>query len=121
MKKLILILLMLISGTSITLSVSEKGDKVKTIKIKTTAQCGQCKERIEKAMAYEKGVKSSDLDLETKVLTVVYDSIKTTEMKLKNVVAKMGYDAGEVKKDMKAYKNLPACCKLPEDPDHRGH
>jgi copper chaperone CopZ len=121
MKTLILIYLTLISGVSITFDQTEKGDDIKTVKIKTTAQCGQCKERIEKSLAYEKGVKSSVLDLETKVLTIVYNSKKTTDAKLKSAVAKTGYDADEVKKDVKAYKNLPACCKLLSDPDYRGH
>jgi len=121
MKAYLLALVVFFSGISLAQAKESDNNKIKAIKIKTTAQCGQCKERIEKALAYEKGVKSSNLDLETRVLTVVYNSKKTTETKVRTVIAKLGYDADDVKKDMKAYKNLPACCKLPSDPDYRGH
>jgi len=93
----------------------------KEIKIQTTAQCGMCKERIETAMAFEKGVKSSSLDLETKILTVVIQDGKTRGDKVRMAVTKLGYDADGFKKDEKAYKNLPGCCKLPDDPDHVKH
>jgi len=91
------------------------------IKIKTSAQCEMCKERIEKAMAYEKGVVSSDLNLEDKVLTVTFKSGKTTPEKIRKAVNAVGYDADETLAEPKAYSELPACCKKPDDPDHVGH
>ncbi len=51
---------------------SEVRKKLKKIQIKTSAVCGMCKDRIEEYMAYEKGVKEAELDLETKVLTIKY-------------------------------------------------
>lgn len=86
-----------------------------TIKIKTTAQCEHCKEAMEKAMAYEKGVISSELDLETKILEVKYKSGKTNPEKIRKAISDIGYDADDVKADSKAYKNLDPCCKKPED------
>jgi copper chaperone CopZ len=123
MKKLSFILMVFILSNNLVFAQSKgkQDTEAKTVKIKTTAQCEECKERIEKAMAYEKGVKSSDLDLDTKVLTVVYNGNKTTDLKLRTAVAKTGYDADDVKKDPKAYKALPACCKLPTDPEYRPH
>ncbi|HEY0030092.1 MAG TPA: heavy metal-associated domain-containing protein [Bacteroidia bacterium] len=81
------------------------------LKIKTSAVCDMCKETIEKYVAFEKGVKKSSLDVESKILTVTYNPQKTTPEKIRNAVAKSGYDADEVKADPKAYKKLDACCK----------
>ncbi len=81
------------------------------LKIKTSAVCGMCKETIEKHMAFEKGVKKSSLDVETKILTVTYNPQKTTPDMLRKAVSKSGYDADDVKADTKAYKKLDACCK----------
>ena len=84
---------------------------VQEVKIKTSAQCGMCKDRLEGAMAYEKGVKKSVLDLNDKVLTVTYDAKKTSPEKLRLLVAKTGYDADEIPADKTAYDALPPCCK----------
>lgn len=84
---------------------------IQTIQIKTSAVCDMCKETLEKAMAYEKGVKESNLNVDTKILTVKYDPKKTTVEKIKLTITKVGYDADELKADPKAYDNLDACCK----------
>ncbi len=84
---------------------------IQTIQIKTSAVCDMCKETLEKAMAYEKGVKESNLDVDTKILTVVYDPKKTSPAKIKLAVTKTGYDADEMPADDKAYENLDGCCK----------
>lgn len=81
------------------------------IKIKTSAQCGMCKDKIEGALAYEKGVKTSVLDLNDKVLTVTYDSKKSSPDKIRQIISKAGYDADDVAADKAAYDALPACCK----------
>ncbi len=85
--------------------------KIQKIEIQTSAQCTICKARIEKDMAFEKGVKSVDLDLETKFLTVEYRTDKTDPDKLREAVSKIGYDADDVAADLKAYEKLPECCK----------
>ena len=82
-----------------------------TVKIHTSAVCSMCKETLEKDLSFEKGVKSAVLDLETKDLTVVYDSTKSSAMKIRQRVSKIGYDADEIKRDPKGYKRLPDCCK----------
>ncbi|MBL0331032.1 MAG: heavy-metal-associated domain-containing protein [Bacteroidetes bacterium] len=81
------------------------------LKIKTSSVCDMCKETIEKNMAFEKGVKKSTLDVESKVLIVTYNPQKTTPEKLRMALSKIGYDADDVPADPKAYKKLDACCK----------
>ena len=105
----------------LTSSLLSAGPKVETIKIKTSSQCDMCKERIEEALAFEKGVKSSELDLETKIVTVTYKAGKTTPGKIRTAISKVGYDADDVSAEMKAYGKLPACCKKPDDPDSSPH
>ncbi len=83
----------------------------KTITIKTSAVCDMCKSTIEKAMAYEKGVKSSSLDVDSKLLTVVFDTRKTDANKLKKAVTEVGYDADELPAQERAYNKLDDCCK----------
>lgn len=97
---------------------TKKRKKVETISIKTSAQCGMCKDRIEKAMAYEKGVKKAVLDVDSKILTVTYKTRKTNPKKLRKAVSKVGYDADKVVAEEKAYSKLPMCC---QKGGHDGH
>lgn len=85
--------------------------QVEKVEIKTSAICGMCKEAIERDLAFEKGVKSSDLDLETKVITVEFNSKKTSPDKIRERITKVGYNADSQKRDPKAYEKLPFCCK----------
>ena len=84
-----------------------------TLKVMTSAVCGECKEIIEKYLSFEKGVESSDLDVKSKVLTVVYNPKKTDAQKIRLAVTKSGYDADSLKADPKAFRKLPECCKRP--------
>ena len=79
--------------------------------IKTSAVCGQCKDRIEGCLAYEKGVKSGNLDVETKIATIIYNPAKTSPAVLRNTLSKLGYDADTIPANQAAYNKLPACCK----------
>lgn len=107
MKNLLLLAFFIVSFGSFS---QEKKTK-ETITIQTSAQCGMCKDRIEKTLAFTKGVKKSDLDVKTKSLSVVYNPGKITAEKIREVVSSTGYDADSVPADKNAYENLPACCK----------
>jgi mercuric ion binding protein len=98
--------------------VSAQSNKLQEVKIKTSSQCNDCKERIEEALAFEKGVKKSELDVKTQVVTVSYKKGKTSPEKIRKAISKVGYDADNVAADTKAYSKLPACCKKPDDPDY---
>ena len=84
--------------------------KKQTIVIQTSAQCDDCKERIEGALNYTKGVKFADLDLETKKVSVQYKTKLINAQEIKDIIAKIGYDADEVKADAEAVSKLPKCC-----------
>ncbi len=89
--------------------------KLDTIQIKTSGQCEMCKERIERVMVYEKGVKNADYNLETATVTVIYNAQKTTPEKLRKAITVVGHDADDQLADPKAYAKLPTCCKKPQD------
>ena len=110
MKNLINLIIITIFAISSQNIMAQKSKKTATITIKTSAQCEECKQRIEKAMAYEKGIVSSNLDVETQVLTVKYKIVKTTPEKIKIAVTKTGYDTDDLKADKAAHDNLPTCC-----------
>jgi copper chaperone CopZ len=94
-----------------TLHVAAQSKELSEVKIKTSAVCDMCKTTLEKAMAYEKGVKKSSLDVESAVLTVSFNPNKTDADKIKKAVTEAGYDADEMKANTRAYDKLNACCK----------
>ena len=115
MKKSILKLSVLLSlifffGLSLANAQENKENNIVEIKIMTSAQCGMCKERIEKAVNDLSGIQYANLDVESKVLEVKYDSEVTSPETIRKAVSKVGYDADDVPADKKAYKKLPKCC-----------
>jgi len=118
MKKIISVLLLSAFLVS-TSAFAQK--KIEEIRIKTSAQCEMCKTRIETAMAYEKGVVKSNLDLETKDLIVTFKTSKTSPENIRKALNELGYDADETTANPIAYEKLPPCCKKPGDPSHVGH
>jgi mercuric ion binding protein len=85
--------------------------KTKVISIKTSAVCGSCKARIEKALTSVEGVEAAILNLNSLKVKVKYDPAKTSPEKLRETVANTGYNADDVKANEEAYKKLPGCCR----------
>jgi periplasmic mercuric ion binding protein len=98
------LLLTTVGGFSMT-------DKNLEIKIKTSAVCGMCKEKIEQGLAYEKGIKDVTLNVDTKIATVKYNPAMITPDEIRKAISKLGYDADKVLADKTAYNKLPKCCK----------
>lgn len=84
--------------------------KFDTVKIKTSAECEMCKTKLETELGRSKGVKSANLDLSTRVVTVVYNKSKTDPGKLRTIISNIGYDADDIKANNRAQKKLPDCC-----------
>jgi mercuric ion binding protein len=81
------------------------------LKIKTSAVCEMCKAKIEKNLALTKGVKSANLNLEDKVVTVEYNSDKTNASEIRKAITEVGYDADDVPAEKAGYDKLSNCCK----------
>jgi cation transport ATPase len=112
-KKIVFLLLYLFS---ISIAFSQEKDsivspKLSFVKIKTSAVCDMCKETIEKAMAFEKGVKKSNLDVDSKMLSVWFNPKKTNSENIRVSITKIGYDADNLPAQNKAYQKLNDCCK----------
>ena len=105
----------LLATSTVTIASDDK-----EVKIKTSAVCGMCKERIERNLSFEKGVKEATLDVKSKIVTIKYNPKKTDVTKLKSNISKTGYDADEVIADEGGYAKLPSCCKK-DSPMHHDH
>lgn len=99
-------------------SLAFRAEPPSQVKIKTSAICEMCKERIEKQLAFTKGVTESNLDLKDKVVTITYNPKKTDIAKLKKAINDAGYDADETVANEKSYDKLPSCCKKDGEPMH---
>jgi mercuric ion binding protein len=82
----------------------------KTETFKVGGKCSQCKARIEKA-ALIVGVSKADWNVETKVLTIIYDPAKVKSDDILKKIAAVGHDTEKFKADGKVYNSLPGCCK----------
>jgi copper chaperone CopZ len=91
------------------LSAQQEGKPV--IKIQTSAECNECKARIEEKLNYTKGISWSELDVPTKVCTVKYNAAKISKEEIQQIIVQLGYDADSLKADPTAYAGLPSCCK----------
>ncbi len=94
----------------------DRKSRFETIEIQTSAVCGMCKDRIEKEMAFERGVRKVELDSETKIVSIEYHNGRTNPEKLRKAISKIGYDADDVEADQKAHDRLPACCQKGNEP-----
>ena len=90
-------------------SFSQK-KKIETTQIQTSAQCGDCKERIENKLNYTKGVVFAELDLDSKKVTIKFKSSVITKQQIKEIIASIGYDADDVKAKQEDVQKLPKCC-----------
>ena len=77
---------------------------------KVFGNCGMCKRRIEKEAIATDGVKSADWDIETKILTISYDSDKNKLEDVHKNISKEGHDTEKVRADDDIYEALPGCC-----------
>lgn len=71
--------------------------------------CEMCKAKILSA-ADIKGVKSASYDMETYMLTVVFNPAKVTIENIHQSIANAGYDTSLIKATGDAYNSLPGCC-----------
>ncbi|MCE9538501.1 MAG: cation transporter [Bacteroidetes bacterium] len=94
-----------------TTLLKAQGSTKAEIKIKTSSHCEMSKVDIETALAFEKGVKRSELDLFTKIVTIKYNPQKTTPEKIRKAISDAGYDADTVKANPEAFGKLNDCCK----------
>ncbi|MFN0276020.1 MAG: heavy-metal-associated domain-containing protein [Chitinophagales bacterium] len=92
-------------------NIFSQSNTIASVQIPTSAVCGMCKKTIEAELSKVTGVKVAIVNLDSKDVTVRYNTEKTSEAEIKQAIAAIGYDAGDVPADEKAYDDLHACCK----------
>jgi Cu2+-exporting ATPase len=81
-------------------SKDDKKDKKATTKFKIeNMSCENCIKKIEKNIAFEKGVTDLKCDLATKTAEVTYNSEKTSDEKLVKAFEKINFKATAVKEE----------------------
>lgn len=108
MKRLIILFTLAFLANGVN---AQEVKKIEEVTIQTSAKCGDCKERIEGALNYVKGVKFAELNNDTKQVTVRYVTKKVSLEEIKAEIAAVGYDADDVKAEEEAIEKLPMCCK----------
>lgn len=117
MKKL-LMLMAFVAGVNFSVSAQVKPQQ--TVKIATpTANCAQCKARIESYLKRYDGVTLVNVNFRKGETTVKYLSDRTNVENIKAAISNAGYDAAEVAAFPDAYNALPKPCKKPEDGGHK--
>src|SRR5215467_11637015 len=102
--------------TTVSFFASGQTKALLTAKISTpTVQCDMCKERIETYLKRYDGVTFVDVNVKRKETTVKYLTDRTNIENIKTAIANAGYDADDIAANPDAYKDLPKCCKKPED------
>jgi copper chaperone CopZ len=84
---------------------------LKTLNIKTSAQCGMCQSTLEQGLMGVTGVHEAKLNLPSRQLRLRYDPNVIDPKTLELAVQSLGYDANDKAANPAAYEALPACCK----------
>jgi copper chaperone CopZ len=92
-----LMTLILVMGLTSSIYAQNSKSELQTVNFKASVHCQSCKDKIESGLAYEKGVKSSSVNLDTKIVTVVFNPKKTGVETIKAYLMKLGYTVEEVK------------------------
>ena len=86
-----------------------QSDAIKA-EFKVSGNCGMCEKTIEKA-AKVKGVTSAEWDMNSKILSLIYNSKKISADAILKKVAYAGYDNEKYLAPEEAYSKLHECCK----------
>jgi copper chaperone CopZ len=94
--RLVLLLALLFS---ISIAAEAQKDKKTAVTFSVVGlDCENCQKKVEKNIAYEKGVQDLKVNLKEKKVTVTFDSSKTDVKKLTAAFKKIGFEAKEEEK-----------------------
>lgn len=95
MKKIIAILCaaVAIAASSIDAEAAKPKAKSETVVFTTNMHCEKCVKKVNENIAFEKGVKALDVNLEKQTIKVTYDASKTSKENLAAAIKKLGYKA----------------------------
>lgn len=108
MKNLLTTLCLFLFVSGVVFAQDNKSEKAEIL---TSAICEMCKETIEYELTFTKGIKFVELDTDSKIVTVEFNPKKISVEDIRKSISGVGYNADSVKRDPKAYANLPFCCR----------
>ncbi len=77
--------------------------------VKVYGNCEKCKKSIQKA-AKDAGATEAKWNVDTKMLSLTFDTTVTSSKKIQAKIAAVGYDTEETTATSAAYKKLDECC-----------
>ena len=104
----IYLLLLCLFVVSITAIAQKKNLKTDTLMV--YGNCTQCKARIENALNGS-GISKANWDVDTKILTITFDTSRTSLATIQQKIVAVGHDTRTKKATDAAYNKLPSCCK----------
>ena len=115
MKKYIVVILIAMAVTSCGNKVDTGTNKTEVVNgitkstFKVWGNCDMCKETIEGSLKVD-GIVKADWNVDSKIMTVEFDSAKISLDKIQKNIPMVGYDNDKYTGDNKAYSELPGCC-----------
>lgn len=92
-----------------TVTKTEVANGIATSTFKVWGNCEMCKETIEGSLKVD-GISKADWNVDTKIITVEFDTAKISLDRIQKNIAIVGYDNEKYKADDKAYSDLAECC-----------
>lgn len=92
-KQIILVLMASMFAVMPVLAQKANSNRETVVFCVNDMDCQSCKIKIEKNIAFEKGVKALDVNLENRTVAVTYDTRKNNPESLKDAFQKIGYEA----------------------------
>jgi periplasmic mercuric ion binding protein len=91
-KQIITLLMAIMLVIAPVLSQKKRANR-ETVVFHVAMDCHNCQQKIEKNMAFERGVKALDVSLQKQTVQITYDTRRTTNEKLQEAIKKLGYEA----------------------------
>ena len=91
MKKLMISILLMLAVTTVV-----NAEKQVVVLFINSMECANCQAKVEKTLAYEKGIKDLQFDLQKRQVTVTFDNEKTSVENIQNALVKNNKYASEV-------------------------
>jgi copper chaperone CopZ len=94
--KIIFAVVFLLGTITVSAQDKKKNNKEETVVFSVSMDCHNCEQKIKKNIPYEKGVKDLTTNLEKKLVTITYQTVKTDKAKLKKSIEKLGFTCREL-------------------------
>ncbi len=89
--------------------------------IEVDGVCMMCKDRIEKASLKTKGVKSAVWNIDSHMLSLIFDERKTDLDIIQENIAAVGHDTKKVIATEEAYNSVHECCRYRDESLKKDH